>query len=56
LNTNSASRLASFGIDVTNDFALLTTQLGNQTRFAAPYAGFPTTASVAQALQPFHQL
>jgi len=57
LNTNSAARLASFGLNVSNpsDFALLTTQLKNQTRFAAPYAGFPTTATVAQALRPYPQ-
>ncbi len=57
LNAVSAGRLKSFGLDVTNpaDFALLTTPLKNQTRFAAPYAGFPTSQTVAQALRPYPQ-
>jgi hypothetical protein len=35
--------------------ANLLTQIGSQTAVAPPYAGFPTTAIVAQALVPFPQ-
>ena len=66
LNANSAERLRSFGLDVTNqtDFNLLRQPVnsaaaiargfGPNSRFL-PYAGFPTSATVAQMLRPFPQ-
>jgi hypothetical protein len=57
LNSVSAGRLSTFGLDVTNptDFALLTTQIKNQTRFTTPYSAYPTSQTVAQLLRPFPQ-
>jgi hypothetical protein len=59
INAISPARLAALGLDLTNAATrtLLTSQIGSATAAAAgfkvPYAGFPTTASVAQALRPF---
>jgi hypothetical protein len=60
-NANSAQRLASFGLNLNNpaDVALLNMPLDSaqvEARgFTAPYAGFPLTATLAQALRPFPQ-
>ena len=60
-NGNTAQRLASFGLDVTNanDRALLTSPLNSAQvtarGFSAPYAGFPTNLTLAQALRPYPQ-
>jgi hypothetical protein len=60
-NALSPQRLTMFGIDLTKsaDRSLLTSQIGSTTAanrgFHAPYAGFPSTSSVAQALRPFPQ-
>jgi hypothetical protein len=59
LNTISPARLKALGLDLTNAATrtLLTSQIGSAAAIAAgyklPYAGFPTTATVAQALRPF---
>jgi hypothetical protein len=59
INAISPARLAALGLDLTNSAtrALLTSQIGSTTAsnagYKAPYAGFPTTASVAQSLRPF---
>ncbi len=61
LNANTPQRLASFGINIdsSTDLGLLTMPLNSpqvQARgFTAPYAGFPLTATLAQALRPFPQ-
>jgi hypothetical protein len=57
MNAQSAQRYSTFGLDITNpsDFALLTSKVSAQTRFASPYSGFPTSQTVAQALRPFPQ-
>src|SRR5207248_8488627 len=54
-------RLQSFGVDINSatDRSLLTSQIGSAAAaargFKVPYAGFPTTATVAQAIRPFPQ-
>jgi hypothetical protein len=59
LNAISSARLKALGIDLTNanTRTLLTSQIGSAAAVAAgyklPYVGFPTTASVAQALRPY---
>jgi hypothetical protein len=60
-NAISDERLAAFGIDLNNaaDRSLMTSQIGSATAinrgFKAPYAGFPSTVSVAQSIRPFPQ-
>jgi len=60
-NGLTIQRLQSFGIDINNaaDRSLLTSQIGSDAAagrgLRAPYAGFPLTATVAQALRPFPQ-
>ena len=60
-NANSPARLASFGLSLNNpaDVALLNLPLNNSQvvakGFTAPYAGFPLSAPLAQALRPFPQ-
>ena len=60
-NAVSIDRLRSFGLDVNNaeDRALLAAPLSSpqvQARgFKAPYAGFPSSATLAQSLRPFPQ-
>jgi hypothetical protein len=60
-NANAADRLKAFGLDINNaaDRTLLNSQLSSAAvvarGFAAPYAGFPTTSTLAQALRPFPQ-
>ncbi len=60
-NGLTIQRLQSFGIDINNaaDRSLLTSQIGSAAAagrgLRAPYAGFPLTATVAQALRPFPQ-
>ena len=60
-NQLSANAIAQHGLDVTNpaDFNLLTQPISSssvQARgFTAPYASFPSGASLAQALRPFPQ-
>src|SRR6202041_1738997 len=55
------SRLGLFGLNLTNadDRALLASPISSQAvvarGFTAPYAGFPSSASLAQALRPFPQ-
>jgi len=59
LNAISPARLQALGLDLTNAATrnLLTAQIGSAAAVAAgfkpPYAGFPSTASVAQSLRPF---
>ena len=59
LNAITPARLKALGLDLTNAATrtLLTSQIGSATAKAAgysvPYAGFPTTATVAQSLRPF---
>jgi Carboxypeptidase regulatory-like domain/TonB dependent receptor len=59
LNTITPQVLAAHSLDITNPATqtLLTSQIGSATAIAAgykiPYAGFPTTATVAQSLRPF---
>ena len=61
INQLPASVLAQHGLDVTNpnDFNLLTQPISSPSvaarGFAAPYASFPSGASLAQALRPFPQ-
>jgi hypothetical protein len=61
MNANTASIFANHGLNITNaaDEALLLSPLNSpqvQARgFAAPYAGFPTTLTLAQALRPYPQ-
>lgn len=59
LNAISSARLQALGIDLTNPKTqtLMTSTVGSAAAVAAgikiPYAGFPTSASVAQSLRPF---
>jgi Carboxypeptidase regulatory-like domain/TonB dependent receptor len=59
LNAITPAMLKADGLDLTNAATrtLLTSQIGSATAKAAgysiPYVGFPTTATVAQALRPF---
>jgi hypothetical protein len=59
VNALTPQRLASFGLDINSsaDQALLRGQLGAAAArgFKAPYAGYPTNVSLAQALRPFPQ-
>ena len=61
LNANTPERLKSFGLDVTNpdDIKTLTSAMNTSDvinrGFKLPYAGFPPTLSLAQALRPFPQ-
>jgi hypothetical protein len=60
LNANTPERLRSFGLDVTNpnDQALLRSTFTQSTvtsRFKIPYASFPLSQTLAQALRPFPQ-
>jgi hypothetical protein len=61
VNANTPERLKAFGLDITNpaDQTLLRAQIGSAAAaargFRVPYAGYPTTVSVAQALRPFPQ-
>jgi hypothetical protein len=61
VNAQTPERLATFGLDVTKtaDQAILRAPIGSTAagRFQnqLPYAGFPTTQTVAQALRPFPQ-
>jgi hypothetical protein len=60
-NALTAQRLASYGLNVNDatDQKLLTSAIGSaqvQARgFRAPYASFPATATLAQALRPYPQ-
>jgi hypothetical protein len=60
-NAMTAQRLATFGLNVNDptDQQLLTSTIGSaqvQARgFRAPYAGFPSSATLAQALRPYPQ-
>jgi hypothetical protein len=60
-NANTPERLAAYGIDLNKpaDRSLMTSQIGSTTAanrgFRAPYVGFPSTSTVAQALRPFPQ-
>jgi hypothetical protein len=57
LNRLTPQILADHGLDISNaaDRTLLMTPLASQTRIAAPYASFPKTQTVAQALRPYPQ-
>lgn len=61
LNANTAGIFAAHGLDITNaaDETLLLSPMNSpqvQARgFAVPYAGFPTTLTLAQALRPYPQ-
>jgi len=61
MNANTPSSLAAYGIDVNSaaDRTLLSSQIGSQAvaarGFKLPYAGFPSTQLLAQALRPFPQ-
>jgi len=61
LNANTPERLKSLGLDVNDatDRALLTSAINTSAvvarGFKAPYAGFPPTQTLAQALRPFPQ-
>jgi hypothetical protein len=61
INQLPASEIAKHGLDVTNpaDQALLTSSISSPTvaarGFTAPYAGFPSNQTLAQALRPFPQ-
>jgi len=62
VNAIDPARLQALGLNLNNpaDQALLRTQLRNLSpadalRFPVPYAGFPTTATVAQSLRPYPQ-
>jgi hypothetical protein len=60
-NALSQARLASFGLDINNQAtrALLIQPLSSAqvvaAGFRAPYAGFPTSSTLAQSLRPFPQ-
>jgi len=60
-NAISPARLQSFGIDINNpaDLALLTSRMDNAAvvarGFKIPYAGFPASQLLGQALRPFPQ-
>lgn len=59
VNAINPATLAARGLDLNNaaDRTLLTSQIGSALAasrgFKAPYAGYPTTATVAQTLRPF---
>jgi len=61
INQLPISAIAKHGLDVTNpaDFALLSQPISSPSvaarGFTAPYAGFPSGATLAQALRPFPQ-
>jgi hypothetical protein len=61
LNANTPGSLAAYGLDINNaaDRALLSSQIGSAAvvarGFKLPYAGFPSTQLLAQALRPFPQ-
>jgi hypothetical protein len=61
MNLLSDARLAAFGLDRTNaaDQSLLTSTITSAAAvargFTKPYASFPSTATVAQAIRPFPQ-
>jgi hypothetical protein len=62
VNALTAERIASFGLDINNaaDRTLLTSALNSTTAknrgfSTPPYASFPLTSTVAQALRPFPQ-
>ena len=61
LNALTPARLATFGLDITNaaNRTLLTSTVASAAvvaaGFKAPYAGFPTTQTLAQALRPYPQ-
>ena len=61
INALTPQILAAHGLDITNlaNRTLLTSAISSPAAvaagFKAPYAGFPTTATVAQALRPFPQ-
>ncbi len=61
LNANTPQRLAALGINtnIPSQLALLTMPLNSPqvvaAGFKAPYAGFPVTSTLAQALRPFPQ-
>jgi len=61
LNANTPERLRSFGLDINSagDRALLLSAINlpavTARGFRAPYAGFPATQTLAQALRPFPQ-
>jgi len=62
INALTPERLASFGLDITkpDDQSLLRSTLGstiaaNRGFNKLPYAGYPTTQTVAQSLRPFPQ-
>ena len=61
LNANTPERLSAFGLDVNNagDRTLLTSAMNTAAvvarGFKAPYAGFPSNQTLAQALRPFPQ-
>jgi len=60
-NAITFERLQAYGLDINNanDRLLLTSQIGSDAAaargFKVPYAGFPTTATVAQSIRPFPQ-
>jgi len=60
-NANTPERLKAFGLDVTNaaDRTLLTSRMDSPAvvarGFQVPYAGFPVSQPLAQALRPFPQ-
>jgi len=60
-NANYAARFSAHGLDVTNpaNLALLTSPVNSPQAqaagFTAPYAGWPTTQTVAQSLRPYPQ-
>jgi hypothetical protein len=62
LNALSPQRIASFGLNINNpaDITLLTSTLGSALAASRgfnkpPYAGFPSTLTVAQSLRPYPQ-
>jgi hypothetical protein len=57
INRLTPQILADHGLDINNsaDRSLLLTPLRVQTRIAAPYASFPTSQTVGQALRPYPQ-
>jgi hypothetical protein len=62
LNAITPQRLTQFGLslNVPGNLTLLTSQLGSGSvktaGYTAPYAGFPLTSTLAQALRPFPQM
>jgi hypothetical protein len=61
LNANTQASLAAYGLDINSaaDRTLLSSQIGSAAviakGFKLPYAGFPSTQLLAQALRPFPQ-